>query len=186
MSANPKSPYHYPPHARLYDVESTRLPGGEVDSLMDAFDELLYPTENTVIRAHSALATDEIFITYFSHQFHRLDLKSWIWPIESVTVNAEYTRYLGSSALKQCYKLQIDSEIHRPDLGPNRISTMYYLEQFAGKGQAFFGTIIRPNIIQEDTPKDEQMTVYDCQRLYEDIADIVGLASVDARSRTSA
>lgn len=186
MSANPESPYHYPPHNRIYDVASTRLPGGEVDALMDAFDELLYPTDNTVIRPHSALATGEVFTSYFSHQFHRLDLKSWIWPIESVTVNAEHTRYLGNSALKQCYKVQIHSEIHRPDLGPNRVSTLYYLEQVAGNGQSFFGTMIRPNITQEAGPQDEQMTAYDCQRLYDDIADIVGLASIDARSRMSA
>lgn len=168
----------------MYRVAATRVEGGEVQQLMQTFDDLIYPSNDTIIRTHAARANNNVFTGFFSEEYSRGDFKGCLWPVETVQLNAEHTIYLGAAAIKQCYKIQFHSSIMRDDLGPNRVSTLYYLEEIAGKGQRFFGTIIRPNITNDPNCKEEQMTAYDCVQLQRELIELIGLAAVDAKDRT--
>ena len=176
--------YHNQMHMNMYDVESTRLDGGGVQAVMDTLDEILYPDSPTVIRPKVAVASGQVFKSYFLQDYPQVDIRNGVLSVETVILQVVHTRYLGNAALKQTYEVQHETQINQDDITPQNLATIYHLDQVAGTGQVFFGTMLRPNIVGAKTRYDEQMTVYDCSQLFSQLADVVGLAAIDARSRS--
>lgn len=184
MTSSSEQPhYHYPRHRALYDTHSPRMHGGEIQSVMECLDELLYFEDDTAFRPHAAQTDGTIFVNYYSQEYTRGDLRGYVWPLETVRLSVEHTIYLGRSALKQSYKIRSDSQIHRPEIRITRVSSMFYLEQVAGEGVVYFGTMIRPDVLPNADVHEEQMTVYDCEQLYGQVVDAISLAVADARDR---
>lgn len=194
MSSESGAPrYHTPWHAQIYDERGISLPGAELEMLCDEIDELLYPDpkEEITIATNSARAGRGGISTYFSHEYLSGEREGgWAWPLESVTVSVDHSIYKGRVALKQCFKVKIDnsiiatrSNLETVSVTDHPITSIYYIEEFAAAERSFSGSIIRPNIIGEEHPKDEPMTRYDCEKLYDSIAGLRTLAIYTGREQ---
>ncbi len=189
MSQSGEQPiYTYPGHITNYDTVYVREPGAQLSMLMEEVDELMYPDapESFLIGAHSAKTGQNYMHTNFLQEYIRADRFGWAWPLETITIGIEHTMYLGRSAIKQSYKVRIDSSIHKSweENGTirelkNRTTSIYYLEEIAGNDRPYLGSLIRPNILGEENPKPEAMTVYDCEELYDEISQLRTLAIYD-------
>lgn len=191
MSPSENMPrYTHAQHLREYDQAYIGKTGAELELLTVQMDDILYPESDkeTVVSASSAQATDGFIQTQFRHEFLRADRIGWCWPLESVRVSIDHAMYLGRGALKQCYKVHIDSSVLQQTVKDeklvalkNRITSIYYLEETAGTTNRFIGSILRPNIIGEASHSDESMTAYDCERLMDVLAELSNIAIYDDR-----
>lgn len=183
--------YHYEGHIEQYDIDGVRQHGGELDIVTQEIDELLYPDRPglTNVCVSSARSSGGITVTSFVHEYLRTESDDRAWPLESVKVAVEHSLYLGRQALKQCYKIRIDNSVHHvvtEDNGTrltlhNRVSSLFYISQLGAGNEPFEGYIVRPDIIGEQDMKDEPMTVYDCEKLYDSISELRLLAQRDAQ-----
>ncbi len=195
--------YSYPGHITNYDTVYVREPGSELSMVMEEIDELLYPEtpDMSLIGAKNARTGHNYLFTSFLQEYLRADREAWVWPLETVTIGIEHAMYLGRSAIKQSYKVRIDSSVHQSRIEEerivaiqNRITSIYYLEEVSGGDRPFLGSIIYPDILGQsindtddvkrklfsiDPPKPEIMTVYDCEQLYNEISELRTLAIYD-------
>lgn len=170
-------------HLEQYDTESIRRFDGELGLVIDVLDDILYPEGQTVIRPNSASVGDGIFTCRFAHEYSKMDLRDWVWPVETIGINIEHTRYLGRSALKQCYKVLLYNQIHQKEVFPNKVKSMYYLEEIAGSEMIYQGSIVRPDVLPEGEVQDEPMTAYDCDQLANALFELKNLALIDTSER---
>ncbi len=185
MSKEQNPIYHSPIHLESYDTSGPKRCDGEIGFVMDTLDAVLYAGGGTDIRPHAALSTASVFESHFSHHYYRGETSylGLAWSLESITLGIDHVRYLGRGALKQSYKIKVDSEIHQASIGKNRVTTHYYLEEFAGQGEIYSGLILRPNITGNADQRDEPMTVYDCDQLYTLLDEIEVTIRIDKQDR---
>lgn len=184
--------YHAEQHLKNYDTKYLALPGAEMEILAEYIDDLLYPDahEQPHIGVQRARVGNGNITTMFSHSYLRTDTSTMGSSVESIGFTIDHTQYLGRSALKQCYKVRIDSTVEQTVLRgvdlvippQNRVTSMFYIEQHAGN-YAFNGMVIHPNIIGDPEPSDEDMTVYDCEQLLSSVLEVQRLATYDFRER---
>lgn len=183
------SPEDYPytdiAHRNIYAIQRTRYEGAEVHRAMEAMDELLYPSIHTEVAPHRYASENEKFTIYFEHEMTLMDTDIWSWPFETVSLKAEHSVFLGKAALKQAYKIHISSQIDNDSIEKSRVSSLYYLERVAGGGEAYLGSMIRPNIYGTGPQKSESMTAYDCEQLISQIFEVIHLATADAREKAA-
>lgn len=169
--------FHNPRHLQEYDTDYIGLSGNHLEIVVEELDDLLYP--DTMLRsgngAQRARASAGVVFAGFNHDYLRTDMLTLGWAVESVRLSVDHTQYLGKSALKQCYKIKIDTSVEQsilrgvPQVVPpkNRVTSMYYVEEFPSSSAAsFYGYVLRPNIMNEQPQSDERMTAYDCNQLY--------------------
>lgn len=187
MSVEQTPQYTYQGHLEVYDTQAPRRADGEIGFLMDTLDDILYAGGGTVIHPCSAHANGDLFESHFSYEYLRGETGylGLAWPLESVSLHVDHTRQLGKAALRQSYKIKIDNSIHQASAGPNRVTSMYYLEEVAGREDIYYGTMIRPNIMNDPSPSDEPMTVYDCDQLYTLLDQVVLAIRRDKHNRTA-
>lgn len=182
--------YTHPLHLAAYNTERIGTPGAELDVLTDLIDEVIYPEtdKDTVVGVSSARSSDGHIQTHFTHEFLIADGETYAWPLESVRLSVDHAVYLGRAAIKQSYKVQIDTSVLRPVMDEagniyvkNRVTTHYYLEEIAGPRPRYFGTMLRPNMLNDEYQADEPMTVYDCNQLINVIAELASVADHDDR-----
>jgi hypothetical protein len=167
-------------HLEQYDTQSIRRFDGELGLIIDLIDDILYPDAQTVVRPNSATAGNGVFTCRFSHEYARMDLRGWVWPVETVGISIEHTRYLGRSALKQCYKVLVFNQIHQAKVFPNKVKSLYYIEETAGDQVVYNGNILRPDLLPEGSVMDESMTAYDCDQLANTLFEMKSLAQIDS------
>jgi hypothetical protein len=184
--------YHHSQHLEAYDHKYISLPGAELELLVEELDELLYPDprDQFEISVHSARAGQGSLSTHFNHTYLRSDRREWVWPLESLSFSVDHSIYFGNIPVKQCYKIQLDSSIQQSVVKQdqivaldNRVTTLYYLEETPVEDERFKGSMIRPNITNEENPTSELMTAYDCERLYDEISALRTLAIYVSRER---
>ena len=176
--------YTHPKHTVNYDVLSPRQSDGELGILLDTIDEVMYPGEDTSICVGSSSGEGDTSVTVFDHEYTRGGRgDDYTWPLESVRLQIYHTRYLGSSALRQTYALQVESQVHQYGVMPNRITTKYFIEEIADKRSPYFGGILHPDVLTSGAIDEAQMTVYDCEQLASTLHEIMSLARYDIKDR---
>lgn len=175
--------FHSQQHIQAYDTTYVGLAGGGLEKVAYEIDELLYPEEecHRPAGALRARVGDGIVFAGFNYEYLRTEVSPYARAVESVRLSIDHTQYLGRNALKQCYKIKLDTSLEQAVvLGSwlvtppvNRVTAMFYLEEFPAEGdeKSFRGQALRPNIIGEQNQSDEHMTAYDCSQLYKAIHD---------------
>jgi len=186
VSSELRPEYHHPIHLANYETHDIGLEGGEISIVMDALEDLVYPDDILALQPQRVSTDGCVLSAYLAYEYTPLDHKLWLPPCESATLSVEHTQYLGSSPVKECFKVKLESVVTGDVLGanvpPNRITTMYYLQRTAGEGRIYDGLLIRPNILGEDNPAEETITAYDCGLLFEQVteAKVIGALSTKA------
>jgi hypothetical protein len=180
MSLEQTPTYHYPDHLRAYDIEAPKKAWGQIAMLTEMLDDILYAGKTT-IQPHSARASEDLFESFFVYEYPRSEstITGLAATPEFLKMSVEHARYLGSAALKQSYKVRLDSSIRHMNLGIYRITSMYYLEEVAGIDNKYLGSMLKPNIIGEAQVPQEPMTVYDCETLSKTFDEVLDLIKVD-------
>ena len=185
--------YHSKQHIENYDTEYVGLHDESIEIVVQEIDDLLYPEPDETglfrISAQRARANGKIVTTMFSHEYLRTDRPTMGWAVENVNLSIDHTVYLGNSALRQCYKVRVDSSVlqsvSRGELTvippENRVTSIYYLEELARGDVPFRGLVLRPNVVNEPDAADESMTTYDCNQLFKVLSEVTAIAKHDAR-----
>lgn len=180
-----ESPYQDSLHQQMYDTDCVTKDYAEISIIMDALDDLFYPDGVESFRLHRFSADGRIMTGYFAFDYTPLSDKLWLAPSEPVHISAEHTQYLGSSAINEAYKLKIESQVTGDHVHENRINTLYYFQRVAGTEKPFSGMVVRPNICGESQPIDEQVSVYDCEILFDQIQEAISIGGIRAQVKSS-
>ena len=169
--------YHHPIHLEAYDTVSPTQEHGGVNLVFYALKELLYDTPDEVPRPQACTSTNRLITSYYAFDYlvdSTFVQGDRVRSYEHVKLNVEHTQYLGACVLNECFKVQFQTNVHGDTVPSNRFTSVYYFEKSAGEAGAYAGSMIRPIVYGDNNaPKDELVTAYDCEFVYNQIADIV-------------
>lgn len=84
-----------------------------------------------------------------------IDERLWLAPNELVRVDVEHGQFLGKSAIKEYYKLQVTSHTFAENGDAGAIVNRYYMQRVAGVGKIYSGSVLRANILAENNLAEE-------------------------------
>ena len=180
--------YSHPEHLNLYAGPM----GDCLHQITLDVDQLLYPdtaSGRPVLGKMSAQAGTNVTSIGFRYTYLRSDTWTRGFAVESMTLSIDHAIHIGRQALKQSYKLRTETSLQQTILRgnglaippENRVTSLYYIEQYKSdsQGPIFTGSQVRPNIMGEEHPADELMTVYDCNWLSQVIGEVAMVAEHD-------